>query len=583
MKKITFKQKIMVMVFAIVTVTTITSYLSVNYHISRYLYQKEIDNMNRQFGLIENMLIRKIDSTILLAESLNFNLSTISSTQEKTGFYKVVKIISGLVITEEGSVTSGKQNSNIINTFAQANGKVTISDVTFDKEVPLLSITVPRGENSGDIFYVDLSQIQQLLRNSSLPGSYLELRDPTNQVLFSNKLKAVDSNLLKQSSPFSIRGKKWTLISYIDNDYIQENTSILNNAITLTLMATALLILPLCGMAIKAAYTPIISLRNLVVNLSSGDIDLSQRLEVQSKDELGQIATGINEFTHQLQKMVLGISEGSLHIRKEVEQISHQSESNFGLLTAHSEEAAQVSVAVSELNTAAASVAKGAAHVDTLTQSTLEEAEHSKIIVRSAVNTVSALADEVAVMSKSVMTMNKDTAEISSLLSVIGEIAEQTNLLALNAAIEAARAGEQGRGFAVVADEVRALAARTQHSTGDITAMLSRLNQGTRNVVTAMDATKTSCKRTSEETKKVMFSLETMTDSIASVGDLTTQMASSAEQQNQVTNEIKGNMETITGMIEYIHQNGQNTLSSVKQLTLSNQQLQTIVARFRLN
>ena len=193
-----------------------------------------------------------------------------------------------------------------------------------------------------------------------------------------------------------------------------------------------------------------------------------------------------------------------------------------------------------------------------------------------------ALIDEVDLAAAKVLEMQEDAQQIGSVLGVIGGIAAQTNLLALNAAIEAARAGEQGRGFAVVADEVRALAARTQNSTAEVGSMLSRLTQGVAEAVVAMEQTKRSCQAAADTTGQVTGGLDTMADAVVQIHDLSSQIATAAEEQSRVTEEINRNMVSIRDMLNLLVENGGNTEQSAATLLGSNRQLLALVHRFKV-
>ncbi len=184
----------------------------------------------------------------------------------------------------------------------------------------------------------------------------------------------------------------------------------------------------------------------------------------------------------------------------------------------------QGSIAQPDYSQSARSVAENVTQSNRITEGASKEAKQSLEIVNNAVSTVSALVNDVEEMSDRIVSMNQDANKISEVLNVIGEISEQTNLLALNAAIEAARAGEQGRGFAVVADEVRALAARTQNSTTEISEMLSKLLDGTSSVVASMERTKQQCQSTASKTSEVSNSLNLMSGSVRDIDDVSTVM-----------------------------------------------------------
>ena len=349
------------------------------------------------------------------------------------------------------------------------------------------------------------------------------------------------------------------------------------SAILLILVASAIVYT-----ALNRLYRPILALKSTIVDLAQGNADLTQRLAVNSNDDLGQIAEAVNRFVSNLQAMMLEISQSTDHISSGIEQLRSQTEHNNTVLIDHASETDQVVVAITEMSSTADSVAQNAAQSATFTQQSADEAHKSKAVVEGAVHGVADLVNEVEAMALNIQTMNEDTDRISTVLSVIGEIADQTNLLALNAAIEAARAGEQGRGFAVVADEVRTLAARTQQSTSEINEMLTRLRNGADMVVRAMDITKASCQQTAATTASVNDNLDSMTTSVMQINDLGIQIATAAEEQSSVTEEINRNMTMIQGMVNQLTENGEKTMDSTRSLASSNEQLVAIVGQFKL-
>jgi methyl-accepting chemotaxis protein len=194
---------------------------------------------------------------------------------------------------------------------------------------------------------------------------------------------------------------------------------------------------------------------------------------------------------------------------------------------------------------------------------------------------VSGLIDDVNLSASNVQQMNEETQSINKILSVIGEIAEQTNLLALNAAIEAARAGEQGRGFAVVADEVRNLASRTKDSTEEVEVALDSLLKGTGAVVSSMEDTKSRCQDTANGAGEVAVSLEKMSDFVDEINDLSTQIATAAEEQSSVTQELSRNMSAISEIVNELDDNGHSALKDAEDVAEMNKHLVTIVNRFK--
>ncbi|WP_087025600.1 methyl-accepting chemotaxis protein [Thaumasiovibrio subtropicus] len=333
---------------------------------------------------------------------------------------------------------------------------------------------------------------------------------------------------------------------------------------------------------IHNAYRPLIRLKEAVIDLSSGKGDLTRRLDANGHDDLAQISQGFNRFIADLQEMMQHVAEASRHIHTDVDQLSDTAVDNEKMLKSHQGETEQVVTAITEMAESAKSVSENVATSNQHTESANSEAQTSEEIVSNAVSTVSSLVADVEMMSDRIQVMNTDANQISDVLNVIEEISEQTNLLALNAAIEAARAGEQGRGFAVVADEVRALAARTQQSTTDISAMLAKLLDGTESVVNAMELTKQQCKTTAEKTSEVSVSLSAMRGAVADIDMLTSHIATATDEQTSVTTEVSQNMLAIRDIVASLVASGQQTVSVTQSLAQANQDLDKMVAKFKI-
>jgi len=285
--------------------------------------------------------------------------------------------------------------------------------------------------------------------------------------------------------------------------------------LTITIFFVLILIVVL-----NRIYRPVIALRDLVANLSNGDGDLTQRLTISSNDELGQIARSVNQFIESLQVMMLDVKQVSQRLSEGVLVLKTHSDESAHILNKHQQETDQVVTAVEELSTTAEMVAGNAQDTAVFTQEANRSGKTSKETIINAQQSLARLATEIEGATTNVANMSQETQDISSILSVIGSIAEQTNLLALNAAIEAARAGEQGRGFAVVADEVRALAGRTQSSTSEIERALDKLQNESVSVVSAIDTTRNTSQMTVNEAAAVADSLEMMTGFVEKINDL---------------------------------------------------------------
>ncbi|ELY1969834.1 methyl-accepting chemotaxis protein [Aeromonas salmonicida] len=576
-----FKVKIYLLLLLAILVTIGTAWFSVNHFISGYIRTQSTQNINEQIALVKEKLAGDINQKILLAANLNFGVTNVKKTLQETGFHNIVKVIGDMAFDVGGVINDAAKVDALRKLIPEANNQITISPLQQVDGKPVITILVPRGADSAYLYYLDMSEFKRLLEKVSGEGRYFSLADGQGNVLYSSKPQGESESRPNQ---LDIRGSSWTLTGYVDLDYIRAMTQALNGKIVMALLAVAVLVLVLvlAMLALNVAYRPILSLRDLVLELSRGSGDLTRRLAVTSKDDLGQISAGINRFIERLQEMMREVQGASGQLNTGIEGLANQTGAAQSLLADHVRETEQVVTAINEMSRTAVSVSESAASTAQLTGQSQQLADQSRQVVDQAMASVMALVDEVAATARSIEAMQQDVQQIGSVLGVIGSIAEQTNLLALNAAIEAARAGEQGRGFAVVADEVRSLAARTQKSTAEIQTMLASLQRGTQTVVDAMSNTKQSCQGAAENTTKVNESLDLMAGEVVEINDLISHIATAAEQQSAVAEEINRNMSAIAEVIRQLTSNGEETVASSASMQKTYDRLREIVGHFRL-
>ena len=374
----------------------------------------------------------------------------------------------------------------------------------------------------------------------------------------------------------------WSLAFAIPIDLLNVQTDNVIQTLATIQIPLALLIVAFCFFSFSKLSKRLTFLKGKIDQLSLGNADLTARVNINSKDEVGEIGQSVNRFIEFLHGMMVSVSSSCSDISGHLGEVTNQISRNREVTLRHTDETNQVVVAITEMSVSAEHVASNAENAATFTQNVSSEAVESKEIVLVATGSVDALLGEVEDAATSVAKMNENTIQIGGVIKVIGDIAEQTNLLALNAAIEAARAGEQGRGFAVVADEVRGLAARTQTSTEEINQMLHKLESGVGSVVESMKKTKQSCHNAAENTGLVNSRLDSMAESVSKINELSLQIASSATEQRSVSGEISKIMNHIESIVHDIATNAEETSKSTHALSDSNSRLVALVGKFKL-
>nr|WP_298108203.1 methyl-accepting chemotaxis protein [uncultured Pseudomonas sp.] len=326
---------------------------------------------------------------------------------------------------------------------------------------------------------------------------------------------------------------------------------------------------------------PLHNLLRRIEQIADGDGDLRERLDVQSRDELGALSQAFNRFLDTLQPLIKEVSRVTGEVAGSAEHLAGMAEANSRLINSEHAAVDLVSAAATEISAAVHEVARNAQNAADAARSAKSQSHEGAQVTNATIHAIRQLALELENTSDTVQTLEQETGNIGAVLAVIKSIAEQTNLLALNAAIEAARAGEQGRGFAVVADEVRALAARTQDATKDIQQMIERLQGGVQNAVKAMHSGSAKARDSVEQAAGVDTVLSATGDSVACINDMAAQIATACEEQSCATEEIARNISDIRELSnEAARTSEQSTRASVNLSALS-QNLAQLVGRFR--
>jgi len=344
----------------------------------------------------------------------------------------------------------------------------------------------------------------------------------------------------------------WVIGTGVYIDDVEASMWISMQSLLIDLVIITLLMLALSLFTARSIITPINKTTDALADLAKGAGDLTQRLPINGQDEIAKLSQSFNEFIVKIQNVVKEVQDSSKTIKDASIELSSLSQKSLENNELQSSETAQIATASHEMLSTINEIASNAATAADLTTSATTEAQTSKGIVNKSVDSVQHLSTEVNNASMVISELDTECKSIDSVLSVIQAIAEQTNLLALNAAIEAARAGEQGRGFAVVADEVRTLAGRTQVATQEINTIISQLQEKANQAVTAISDSGNIAENAVEEANKASLSLDTISTTIAAISDTNHQIATAAEEQSSVTREIDERVVAIAALSEQL-------------------------------
>jgi methyl-accepting chemotaxis protein len=456
--------------------------------------------------------------------------------------------------------------------FSLENAQASVNEI-------IAELTMNNMESVAEELSDSFSELEELLSSNTGTLFHKKSQLAANQQA-KTMLKALEQDTISANKILDRQVELANQATLASSELVKNSVDSGNKQTIIIAIVSIIIAFVIARFTLLSITRPLSRVNDMLNIVSSGD--LSRKLDDTGKDEFALLAKNCNVLIDSLRTLIEGIVNRSAQLAAAAEQTSTVTAESTIAIEEQRNQVEQAASATTEMSSTAKSVLSSANDALNEIKHADDEAERVKTISGRNRETIEQLAREVDSAAHVINQLQQDSASIGGILDVIRAIADQTNLLALNAAIEAARAGEHGRGFAVVADEVRTLASRTQESTAEIHTMIESLQSGAEKAVSVMDTGKAKASDCVTQSKEADRALETITHAVHEAYDRSSQIATAAEEQNVVAHEISENLESIVAIAEQTTAGSQQTAASSSEVARLSEELQQSVQEFKL-